>query len=112
MSPRKCKEIDQMYLNVYYFRCAAGTGSGHVLSIPPRPWFASSALVDPISKTFVAALEDFARRASANRLKTCHRFGRSAFRPPDVFWMSKKFLTIARLARTRLNAWFVPPRWR
>src|SRR6516164_3790696 len=73
MSPRKCKEIDQMYLNVYYFRCAAGTGSGHVLSIPPRPWFASSALVDPISKTFVAALEDFARRASANRLKTCHR---------------------------------------
>jgi len=62
MSPRKCKEIDQMYLNVYYFRCAAGTGSGHVLSIPPRPWFASSALVDPISKTFVAALEDFARR--------------------------------------------------
>src|SRR5437868_13848312 len=54
--------IDQMYLNVYIpglqreqcVACFFRFHRGHQ--------FASSALMDPISKTFVAALESFARQ--------------------------------------------------
>src|SRR5438552_9572099 len=54
--------IDRMYLNVYVpaLQRAGGVASFFRFHLGQR--FASSALMDPISKRFVKALEDFARR--------------------------------------------------
>src|SRR6202049_389797 len=54
--------IDRMYLNVYVPQLQREQGVASFFRFPRGHQFASSALMDPISKTFVAALEAFARR--------------------------------------------------
>src|SRR6202142_3660331 len=54
--------IDRMYLNVYVPQLQREQGVACFFRFHRGHQFASSALMDPISKTFVAALEDFARR--------------------------------------------------
>ena len=53
--------IDRMYLNVYVPQLQREQGVACFFRFHRGHPFASSALMDPISKTFVAALEDFAR---------------------------------------------------
>jgi hypothetical protein len=54
--------IDRMYLNVYVPQLQREQGVASFFRFHRGHRFASSALMDPISKTFVAALEAFARR--------------------------------------------------
>src|ERR1700761_3696145 len=54
--------IDRMYLNVYVPQLQRERGVASFFRFHRGHQFASSALMDPISKTFVAALEAFARR--------------------------------------------------
>jgi hypothetical protein len=54
--------IDRMYLNVYVPQLQREQGVATFFRFHRGHQFASSALMDPISKTFVAALEAFARR--------------------------------------------------
>ena len=54
--------IDRMYLNVYVPQLQREQGVANFFRFHRGHRFASSALMDPISKTFVAALEEFARR--------------------------------------------------
>ena len=54
--------IDRMYLNVYVPRLQREQGVAAFFRFHRGHKFVSSALMDPISKTFVAALEAFARR--------------------------------------------------
>jgi hypothetical protein len=54
--------IDRMYLNVYIPGLQREQGVASFFRFHRGHQFASSALMDPISKTFVAALEGFARR--------------------------------------------------
>src|SRR5260370_15848907 len=54
--------IDRMYLNVYIPGLQREQGVACFFRFHRGHQFASSALMDPISKTFVAALEAFARR--------------------------------------------------
>jgi hypothetical protein len=54
--------IDRMYLNVYVPQLQREQGVANFFRFHRRQRFASSALMDPISKTFVAALEELARR--------------------------------------------------
>jgi hypothetical protein len=54
--------IDRMYLNVYVPGLQREQGVATFFRFHRGHQFASSALMDPISKTFVAALEGFAKR--------------------------------------------------
>jgi hypothetical protein len=54
--------IDRMYLNVYVPQLQREQGVASFFRFHRGHQFASSALMDPISKSFVAALEQFARR--------------------------------------------------
>jgi hypothetical protein len=54
--------IDRMYLNVYIPGLQREQGVACFFRFHRGHQFASSALMDPISKTFVAALEAFARQ--------------------------------------------------
>jgi hypothetical protein len=54
--------IDRMYLNVYVPQLQREQGVASFFRFHRGHPFASSALMDPISKTFVTALEQFARR--------------------------------------------------
>ena len=54
--------IDRMYLNVYIPGLQREQGVACFFRFHRGHQFASSALMDPISKTFVAALEGFARQ--------------------------------------------------
>ena len=54
--------IDRMYLNVYVPQLQREQGVASFFRFHRGYQFASSALMDPISKTFVKSLEDFARR--------------------------------------------------
>jgi len=54
--------IDRMYLNVYIPGLQREQGVASFFRFHRGPQFASSALMDPISKAFVAALEGFARQ--------------------------------------------------
>jgi hypothetical protein len=54
--------IDRMYLNVYVPQLQREQGVASFFRFHRGHQFASSALMDPISKTFVASLEAFARR--------------------------------------------------
>jgi hypothetical protein len=54
--------IDRMYLNVYVPQLQREQGVASFFRFHRGHRFASSALMDPISKTFVAALEEFAKR--------------------------------------------------
>ena len=54
--------IDRMYLNVYIPGLQREEGVACFFRFHRGNQFASSALMDPISKTFVAALEAFARQ--------------------------------------------------
>ena len=54
--------IDRMYLNVYVPGLQREQGVATFLGFHRGHQFVSSALMDPISKAFVATLEDFARR--------------------------------------------------
>src|SRR6266446_7726211 len=54
--------IDRMYLNVYQPRLQTERGVAAFFRFHRGHPFASSALMDPISKSFVTALEQFARR--------------------------------------------------
>jgi hypothetical protein len=54
--------IDRMYLNVYVPGLQREQGVATFFRFHRGHQFVSSALMDPISKAFVAALEDFARR--------------------------------------------------
>lgn len=54
--------IDRMYLNVYVPQLQRELGVATFFRFHRGHRFASSALMDPISKSFVAALEEFARR--------------------------------------------------
>ena len=56
--------IDRMYLNVYMSDLQREQGVVWLLRHHRGHPFASSALMDPISKGFVAGLEDFARRGA------------------------------------------------
>ncbi|MDQ2828896.1 MAG: hypothetical protein M3Y74_07590 [Chloroflexota bacterium] len=55
------ESIDRMYLNVYVPRLQSTAGIAHFFRAQRGATFASSALMDPITTTFVAALERFAR---------------------------------------------------
>src|SRR5206468_5359230 len=54
--------IDRMYLNVYVPGLQREQGVATFFRFHRGHQFASSALMDPISKTFVLALEEYARR--------------------------------------------------
>jgi len=54
--------IDRMYLNVYVPQLQREQGVASFFRFHRGHQFASSVLMDPISKAFVAALEDFAKR--------------------------------------------------
>src|SRR5205823_9856310 len=54
--------IDRMYLNVYQPRLQTDRGVATFFRFHRGETFASSALMDPISKTFIAAVERFAER--------------------------------------------------
>jgi hypothetical protein len=54
--------IDRMYLNVYVPSLQREQGVAAFFRFHRGHQFVSSALMDPISKTFVAALEDYAKR--------------------------------------------------
>ena len=54
--------IDRMYLNVYVPQLQREQGVATFFRFHRGHQFASSALMDPISKAFVKALEDFAKR--------------------------------------------------
>lgn len=54
--------IDRMYLNVYVPQLQREQGVAGFFRFHRGHQFASSVLMDPISKTFVAALEQFAKR--------------------------------------------------
>jgi hypothetical protein len=54
--------IDRMYLNVYVPQLQREQGVACFFRFHRGHLFASSALMDPISKTFVAAIDQFARR--------------------------------------------------
>src|SRR6202166_3847924 len=54
--------IERMYLIVYIPRLQREQGVSSFFRFHRVHQFASSALMDPISKTFVAALEEYARR--------------------------------------------------
>ena len=54
--------IDRMYLNVYVPALQREQGVASFFRFHRGHQFASSALMDPISKTFVAALEAFAKQ--------------------------------------------------
>ena len=54
--------IDRMYLNVYVPQLQREQGVAGFFRFHRGHQFASSALMDPISKAFVKSLEDFARR--------------------------------------------------
>jgi hypothetical protein len=53
--------IDRLYLNVYVPQLQCAGGVAHFFRVHREATFASSALMDPISKGFIAALERFAR---------------------------------------------------
>ncbi len=55
------ESIDRMYLNVYVPRLQSTAGVAHFFRAHRGATFASSALMDPITSTFIAALERFAR---------------------------------------------------
>ena len=54
--------IDRMYLNVYVPQLQREQGVASFFGFHRGHQFASSVLMDPISKTFVAALEEYAQR--------------------------------------------------
>ncbi|MGZ3433441.1 MAG: hypothetical protein ACXVA7_16815, partial [Isosphaeraceae bacterium] len=54
--------IDRMYLNVYQPRLQTDRGVAAFFRFHRGETFASSALMDPISKTFIAAVERFVER--------------------------------------------------
>ena len=54
--------IDRMYLNVYVPQLQREVGVASFFRYHRGFQFVSSALMDPISKTFIAALEAFARQ--------------------------------------------------
>ena len=54
--------IDRMYLNVYVPQLQREQGVAGFFRFHRGHQFASSALMDPISKAFVKSLEDFAKR--------------------------------------------------
>ena len=56
--------IDRMYLNVYVPQLQREGGVASFFRFHRGHQFASSALMDPISKTFIAAMEAFAKRES------------------------------------------------
>ena len=56
------ESIDRMYLNVYVPRLQSTAGVAHFFRAHRGATFASSALMDPITSAFIAALERFARR--------------------------------------------------
>jgi hypothetical protein len=56
--------IDRMYLNVCVGPLQREGGVASFFRFHRGHQFASSALMDPISKTFIAAMEAFARRES------------------------------------------------
>jgi hypothetical protein len=53
------ESIDRLYLNVYQPRLQSGRGVASFLRFHRGHTFASSALMDPISKGFIAAVESF-----------------------------------------------------
>ncbi len=55
------ESIDRMYLNVYVPRLQSTGGVAHFFRAQRGATFASSALMDPLTTAFVAALERFAR---------------------------------------------------
>jgi hypothetical protein len=57
--------IDRMYLNMYVPQLQREQGVASFFRFHRGHRFASSALMDPISKTFVSALEEFAKREQA-----------------------------------------------
>jgi hypothetical protein len=56
------ESIDRMYLNVYQPKLQHEAGVAAFFRFHRGHTFASSALMDPISKDFIAAVEDFARQ--------------------------------------------------
>jgi hypothetical protein len=56
------KGMDRMYLNVYVPQLQREGGVASFFRVHRGHRFASSVLMDPISKSFVAALEQFAKR--------------------------------------------------
>jgi hypothetical protein len=59
---REVEAIDRMYLNVYVPQLQREQGVATFFRFHRGHQFASSALMDPISKTFMSAMEEFARR--------------------------------------------------
>ena len=57
--------IDRMYLNVYVPALQRASGVASFFRFHRGHQFASSALMDPISKTFIAQMEQFAQREKA-----------------------------------------------
>src|SRR6202142_4655472 len=54
--------IDRMYLNVYVPALQRAGGVASFFRFHPGHRFASSALMDPITKTFIAQMEQFAKQ--------------------------------------------------
>src|SRR3974377_1863843 len=54
--------IDRMYLNVYQSRLQTDPGVAGFLRFPRGQNFASSALMNPMSKSFIAAVDRFVKQ--------------------------------------------------
>ena len=62
--------IDRLYLNVYVPNLQTEAGVAVFFRTHLGHAFASSALMDPISKRFIRSIESFARRHSCPRSKS------------------------------------------
>ena len=52
------------------------------------------------------------RFRTASNSRTCRPCGRSALKPTNVFWTSRRFPMIARSVKRRSSRWYGPSRWR
>ncbi len=53
-----------------------------------------------------------ATSGSVSNSRTCRPCGRSALKPTDVFWTSRRFPMIARSVTRRSSRWYGPSSWR
>ena len=90
--------IDRMYLNVYVPGLQREQGVASFFRFHRGHQFASSALMDPISKAFVAALEQFAKQEKVPSLRSARvnarmtwppSSARSSARPEGVVFIGK-----------------------
>src|SRR5450755_3666384 len=102
--------IDRMYLNVYVPTLQREGGVASFFRFHRGYQFASSALMDPISKAFVAEMEQFAKQGNIpvvrDRKASC-----SSARPRRRHRCSARSGGVMKKRGPRIPGWCDPPRW-